>query len=230
MSKFQIWAEVNSMSEKENDKLEKLKEEIVKYSRRMTEKELVLGTSGNISTRSGDRFAITPSNLDYSLMSSKDVLILNMNGEVIFGERNPSSEKLMHLKIYKKREDVKAIIHTHSKYASVIASLELSIPPFLDEMVNYLGGEIKTARYALPGSEELAQNVVEALEDRNGALISHHGTLSCGKDLKTAFENALRLERISEIYIISHIIGKPKSIPEESIELEKAIFEMMKNP
>lgn len=218
------------MNKKENEELEKLKEKIVKYSQLMCEKELVLGTSGNISARFTDRFVITPSNLDYSLMSDRDVLVLDTKGEVICGERNPSIEKAAHLEIYKKRKDVNAIVHTHSKYASALAALERSLPPILDEMVNFLGGEIKTAGYAMPGTSELVKNVINALEDRNGVLLSHHGALTCGKDIKTAFENSLRLERIAEIYMISCAVGKPKSIPEESIELEKNIFEMMKIP
>ena len=209
------------------DKVEKLKEELVKYAKLMAEKELVIGTSGNISVRVGDNVAITPTSVDYSLMKPEDILLLDMDGEVVSGERNPSSEKKMHMEIYKKRENVKAIIHTHSKYASALASLEISIPAILDELVNFLGGEIETAKYSIPGSSDLAKNVIEALEDKNGVLLSHHGALACGKDLKTAFENALRLERISEIYIIANSIGKPKSIPEESIEMEKDIFEMM---
>ena len=209
------------------DKVEKLKEELVKYAKLMAEKELVIGTSGNISVRVGDNVAITPTSVDYSLMKPEDILLLDMDGEVVSGERNPSSEKKMHMEIYKKRENVKAIIHTHSKYASALASLEISIPTILDELVNFLGGEIETAKYSIPGSSDLAKNVIEALGDKNGVLLSHHGALACGKDLKTAFENALRLERISEIYVIANSIGKPKSIPEESIEMEKDIFEMM---
>jgi len=209
------------------DKVEKLKEEIVKYAKLMAEKELVIGTSGNISVRVGDNVAITPTSVDYSLMKPEDILLLDMDGEVVSGERNPSSEKKMHMEIYKKRENVKAIIHTHSKYASALASLEISIPTILDELVNFLGGEIETAKYSIPGSSDLAKNVIEALGDKNGVLLSHHGALACGKDLKTTFENALRLERISEIYIIANSIGKPKSIPEESIEMEKDIFEIM---
>jgi len=209
--------------------VEKLKEEIVKYARLIAENKLVIGTSGNVSARVNEGIAITPTSVDYSLMEPDDVLALDMDGEVVSGERNPSIEKMMHLGIYRKREDVKAVIHTHSKYASAVAALEISIPPILDEMVNYLGGEIKTAKYSMPGSSELAENVVGALEDRNGVLLSHHGALACGKDLKTAFENSLRIERISEIYVIAHIVGKPGSLPEEAIELERDIFEILKS-
>jgi len=215
------------MSKEVKKEIEKAKEEIVKYAKLMEEKGLVIGTSGNISVRVGDNVAITPTTVDYALMKPEDTFLLDMDGEVISGERNPSIEKEMHLEIYKKRENVKAIVHTHSKYASALASLEISIPPILDELVNFLGGEIETAKYSIPGSSDLAKNVAGALENRNGVLLSHHGALACGKDLKTAFENALRLERISEIYIIANSIGKPKSIPEESIEMEKDIFEIM---
>lgn len=206
---------------------EELKNKIVEYARLMEEKGLVIGTSGNISVRDGDVIAITPTSIDYHVMKPEDVVLVDLGGRIIEGERNPSSEIKMHLSIYNSRKDVRAVVHTHSKNASALAALELSIPPILDETVNYFGGEIECAKYGMPGSSELAKNVMESLGNRNGVLLSHHGALACGKDLKSAFENAERLERLAEIFIIASAVGKPESIPEESIDMEKDIFEMM---
>jgi L-fuculose-phosphate aldolase len=206
---------------------EELKNKIVEYARLMEEKGFVVGTSGNISVRDGDVVAITPTSIDYHVMKPEDVVLVDLGGRIVEGERNPSSEIKMHLSIYNNRKNVLAVVHTHSRNASALAALELSIPPILDETVNYFGGEIECAKYGMPGSSELAKNVMEALGNRNGVLLSHHGALACGKDLKSAFENAERLERLAEIFIIASATGKPESIPEESIDMEKDIFEMM---
>ncbi len=206
---------------------EELKNKIVEYARLMEEKGFVVGTSGNISVRDGDVVAITPTSIDYHVMKPEDVVLVDLGGRLVEGERNPSSEVKMHLSIYNSRKDVRAVVHTHSRNASALAALGLSIPPILDETVNYFGGEIECTKYGMPGSSDLAKNVIEALGNRNGVLLSHHGALACGKDLKSAFENAERLERLAEIFIIASSIGKPESIPEESIDMEKDIFEMM---
>jgi len=206
---------------------EELKEELLGYAKKMEQKGLVVGTSGNISARKGDLVAIKPSSVDYDTMMLEDIVLVDLEGRVIEGNRNPSSELKMHLAIYKNRGNVGSVVHTHSKYASVLAILGISIPPVLDEVVNYFGGSIECSKYGLPGSSELAQNAVEALGSRNGVLLSHHGALACGKDLKSAFENATRLERVAEIFVIASTIGKPENVPEESIEIEKDIFDMI---
>jgi L-fuculose-phosphate aldolase len=207
---------------------EKTKRELIHYSKLMVEQDLTLGTSGNLSARIEDVVLITPSNVDYYLLKPDDIVVIDMKGEVIEGNRNPSIEKMMHLGIYNKRKDIGAVVHSHSKFASALAAHDCSIPPFLDEIVNFLGGEIKTAEYGMPGSNELARYTVESLEGKNAVLLSHHGALACGKDLKTAFENAMRVERAAEIYVLSRILGKPASLPKESIEAETDIFEMRK--
>jgi L-fuculose-phosphate aldolase len=206
---------------------EELKKELLGYAKMMKLEGLVVGTSGNISVRKGDVVAIKPSSVDYDTMSIDDIVLVDLEGKVIEGKRNPSSELKMHLAVYKSRANVGAVVHTHAKYASALAILGISIPPVLDEVVNFFGGGIECSKYGMPGSTELAQNAVEALGERNGVLLSHHGALACGKDLKAAFENAQRLERVAEIFIIASTIGKPETVPEESIENEKDIFDMM---
>jgi L-fuculose-phosphate aldolase len=206
---------------------EELKKELLGYAKRMEQMGLVVGTSGNISVRKGETVAIKPSSVDYGTMSIDDIVLVDLEGNVVEGERNPSSELKMHLAVYRSRPNVGAVVHTHSKYASVLAVLGTPILPVLDEVVNYFGGSIECSKYGMPGSSELAKNAVEALAERNGVLLSHHGALACGKDLKSAFENAVRLERVAEIFVIASSIGKPESVPDESIDVEKDIFDMM---
>jgi L-fuculose-phosphate aldolase len=198
----------------------------------MLEAGLVIGSSGNASTRISDTdtVAITPSRVDYTVMEPKDVMIVNLEGEVVEGDRNPSSEYPMHLAVYNAREEVKAILHTHSIYASVLAVLGLPLPPVLDEFVKELGGQIEVAKFALSGSKELAANVFEALGPRDAVLIANHGALCCGYTLREAFHKALLLERASQIYLlaISANKGEPSRISDEAFKSQVAMYEMDK--
>jgi len=214
------------MDEKE---INKLKTDIVEAGKKMLHKGLVIGTSGNISIRiSGeDKMLITPSSVEYDKIEIDDILVVDFKKNVLEGERSPSVETGMHISTYRTRPDIGAIVHTHSVYATAIASLGKTIPPFLDEMVLMIGGEIEVAEYGMPGSRELAQNAVRALGKKNAVLLANHGSLCCGKNLENAFETAELVERVAKIFILSSLLGKPKSLPQEALELEQKIFEMM---
>jgi len=206
----------------------KLKMEIVEAGMRMLHKGLVIGTSGNISIRiSGeDKIVITPSQIEYDKIGVNDIVVVDFKKNVLEGDRSPSVETGMHIGVYETRPDVGAIVHTHSVYASAIASLGKTIPPFLDDIVLMLGGEIEVAEYGMPGSKELAENAVRALGKKNAVLLANHGALCCGKNLEGAFVNAELVERAAKIFILSSLLGKPKNLPQEVVQLEQQIFEL----
>ncbi len=132
---------------------ESQKQEVVETAQQMSEKGLVVGTSGNVSLRFKDSdgrnvIAITPSGLRYDIMRPDDIVIVDLEGQRIEGELAPSIETMLHTGIYKMRKKVNAIIHTHPVYGSVIAVAGLEIPAILDDQVTQIGGEIKVAQYA----------------------------------------------------------------------------------
>ena len=122
-----------------NDNILDFKKEILELCLKLVEKGHVIGSAGNVSVRvkNGDEdiMLITPSGIRYIEMEPTDILTLNMEGKVIDGERNPSVEKDLHLGVYKAREDVNAIIHAHSIYSTVLSTLNLSLPPIIEELV-----------------------------------------------------------------------------------------------
>ena len=206
--------------------------QIVKICKEMLEAGLVIGSSGNASQRimDTDTVAITPSHVDYTVLEPEDVMVVNLEGEVVDGDRNPSSECPMHLAIFKAREDIGAIIHTHSIYASALAVMGLPLPPIIDEFVVYLGGQVEVGKYGMPGGEELATNAVEALGPRNAALLANHGAICCAGTLRKAYHNALLLERVAQIYLLALSTNKgvPSQIPDEALSTQQGLFEMFK--
>jgi L-fuculose-phosphate aldolase len=194
----------------------------------MVENDLVIGSAGNVSIRVGDHVIITPSSIHYTEMSSDDMLVLDMSGNVIEGNKNPSIEFKMHLELYNTREDAKAVVHTHSLYASAMAILNEALPPVIDETVTKLGSHIRVSEYAMPGTKDLAQNVRVALEDRSAALIGNHGAVCIGKTLKEALHLAVLLERTCKVYMIAKQVGTPRQLPEDVVEDEQDVWEMMR--
>ena len=182
------------------------KKDIIETAQRLAQTGLVSGTSGNVSIKLKDKngrvlIAITPSSYPYDLLETENMAIVDSEGRQIEGNLKPSIELWMHLEIYRKRENVSAIMHTHSVYATAMAVAGLNIPPVLDDQVVYLGGEIQVSKHALPGSREMVQNVVSALGDKNAVLIANHGVLSTGCNLRESYDNCRLVERLANIYI-----------------------------
>ncbi|UCD01288.1 MAG: class II aldolase/adducin family protein [Promethearchaeota archaeon] len=213
-------------------RITKLKKKIVELCKILLEEKHVIGSAGNVSARIKDNeneyVLITPSNVNYAEMKPEDILIIDMEGKVIEGERNPSVEKYMHLNVYKEREDVNAIIHAHSIYSTVLSALNLSLPPVMEELVPYIGGEVQCADYGEAGSEELAKSVINALKERNAVLLANHGNLCCGSHLEGAKTVLNYLERGAKIYYLAKLIKDPQLLPEDTVEYEMDIFDIFK--
>ncbi|ABZ84295.1 l-ribulose-5-phosphate 4-epimerase, putative [Heliomicrobium modesticaldum Ice1] len=205
--------------------MENLRHQILHYGRLMIERGLVSGTGGNISCRlpEGDQMLVTPSQMAYDQLTPEDLVIVDiLSGDVLEGARRPSIEQGLHRAIYRARPDVKAIIHTHSRHATAVASTRKDIPPFLDNMVVNFGGGVRTAAHAPIGTPELAEYTVRALGDAPVALLANHGGVAVGKDLAQAFSLAEFLEECAMVYLLSFLAGGPVTLAPEVVERERA--------
>ncbi len=205
------------------------KREVLETAQRMDEKGLVVGTSGNVSQRfkePGGRelVAITPSGRQYDTMRAEDIVLVDMEGQRVEGQLSPSIETMLHVGIYKARKKVCAVVHAHAVFGSVIAVTGRSIPAILDDQVTYLGGEIKVAKYALPGSPELVNNVVATLGTRNAVVLANHGTLTVGRNMREAFNNCELLEKTARVYILAMGLGPLTPLPVDMAEVERSFF------
>jgi L-fuculose-phosphate aldolase len=150
-----------------------------------------------------------------------------MEGQRVEGELAPSIETMLHLGIYRARKKVSAIVHTHAVYGSMVAVAGKAIPPFLDDQVIFLGGEIEVAQYALPGSQELAKNAVVALGTKNAVVLANHGTVTVGRNLREAFNNCQLLEKAARVYLLARSLGDVNTIPLDAMQTEKTLFTAM---
>ncbi len=176
--------------------------------------------SGNVSARCarGARtgFVITPSGLPYDELAAADLVFVD-NAEATIGVRQPSSEWRFHHTIYTARDDVGAIVHTHSPHATALACQQLDIPPF-HYMVAVAGGsDIRCAPYATFGTQQLADHALAALEGRRACLLAHHGVIACGADLKRAFALAVEVENLARTYIAVRALGTPNLLADDEM-------------
>ncbi len=182
------------------------------------------GTSGNISIRTDEGILITPSSLPYEETNPEDIMLLpgdGTSGEFI-GHHRPSSEWKFHADIYKERDDIHAVVHTHSIYATALSMLRRDIPS-VHYMIGVFGGDsIRCADYAHYGSQELSENALIALKDRTGCLLGTHGMIACGGDLKQALWRAGELEALCQQYHLACQIGEPHVLtPQQMVEVRE---------
>lgn len=212
-------------------KYEDLRKQIADIGVKMFQSDMTHGTSGNISIRipGEEKILVTPSSIPYEQIKLKDVLLVDFDGEALEGGRNPSVETPFHIGIYKKRDDVGAIVHSHSVFALAVASSGKKVPVFLDEMFSNIGGELEISKYGLPGSEELAENAVKKIGEKNAVLLANHGAICCGKNLDDAFHVAETVEKICKVFILSSVLGEVKPLPEDGVEYQHMMYEMIKD-
>ena len=193
---------------------------IVKYCNKMISTGLTRGTGGNISifAREEGLVIISPSGIDYETMSAKDVVVMDLEGNVIDGENRPSSEYHLHTVFYKERSDIDAVVHAHPIYASTLSVLGMEIPSayYLNAVCG--GSNVRCAEYALNGTEELAENVFQAMKDRYVVLMANHGLVAGAKDIANAFNKAEEIELSAEIYYKAKLLGEPNLISDEGVQ------------
>ena len=189
---------------------------------------LTVGTWGNISIRDTETglIYIKPSGMPYPDITPDDIVVLNKDYKIVDGTRKPSIEYNFHIGIYNAREDVNCVIHYHPVYSSVFGVLNEDIPGVSEDFVQLVGDKIINCDYALPGTKELAVNLVKAIGNRNAAMIPNHGTVCVGGDFKTAMKTIFVVEKTAHIYILARSIGTPHLISDEDI---KAMQEFAKN-
>jgi L-ribulose-5-phosphate 4-epimerase len=194
--------------------------QVIACCRRLQAEHLVPATAGNVSARvegEPSLIAMTPSATAYDVLEPDDVALVTTAGEVVAGRRAPTSERPLHTLVYARRPEVGAIVHTHSAAASVMAVMGWTLPPILTGLVGAVGGDVRAAPYARPGTPELATLTAEALDDRGACFLRHHGLLAVGPDLAAALMAASLTENAARVYLDARATGAqvPELDPDE---------------
>lgn len=192
-----------------------MKQHVVQHAKQAYEEGLFAGTSGNLSIRDPKTslVAITPTSLPYPGLHADDIVLMTVEGKGVEGKHNPSNEWRMHTRLYQLREDIHAIVHTHSPYATAFAVVHKPIPVTLIEMVFFLYGDVPLAEYQRPGSAELADAAYKVLHNRTACLMANHGVLAVGDTLDRAHIRAVYVEDAAKITSRALVLGEAVPIP-----------------
>ena len=184
--------------------------------------EFFLGTWGNVSIRRGNHILLTPSRVNYDIMTPGDIVIIDMDENKIEGDRNPTSEKEVHRQIYRVRDDLGAIIHAHTVYAMAASTMAIeSVPCIVEEMSQLLGGSIPLAKLYVPAAQhaQLGLAAAEVIGDRSGVILRNHGPVSCGRNMEEAILVAKVIEKACKIFLEAR--GPLCAIPEQYAQSER---------
>lgn len=199
------------------------RKDLVFYGRKIEEKNLTVGPGGNTSARAADVVYIKASGAAFEDATANDYIGIDLKtGKVVGSFKKPSCEILMHLGCYAVRDDIAAVVHTHSPYAVAVASSGQTVPPLFPDHIGLLGTEVPLVDYVVPAGKELADRVVEAAQKHNAILLANHGVVTLGTNVREAYFRALALEAAAQIFILSKLTGGARPLtPEEVREVDE---------
>ncbi len=196
---------------------------IVECGRIIYDRGLTVANDGNISIRLDDeRVLITPAGLCKGRMEARDLLVLNLDGDLLESDSSrglrPSSETPMHLEVYRQRPDVRAVLHAHPIFATTLTVAGLSLPVDMLPEVLLTMGEIPITAFATPSSHEDAEVIRDQIRTHDALLLRQHGSLTVGRNLDEALIHLERLEHVAEVFWRSTMLGNVTRIPPKIME------------
>lgn len=201
-------------------KLEALRDALVVLHAELPRHNLVVWTGGNVSARDPETnlVAIKPSGVRYADLTAELMVVLDLDGRIVEGSLNPSSDTASHLYIYRHRPDINGVVHTHSRFATAFAAVGRPIPVYLTAQADEFGGEIPCAGFALIGDEGIGALVVEGIGQSPAILLKNHGVFTVGTSAVAAVKTAVMVEDIAATVWAALQIGRPDVIPDDAVQ------------
>src|SRR5262252_9302466 len=198
--------------------VESLRADIVEVGRRMYARGYTASNDGNISVRiAPDRLLMTPKSVCKGFMTPDMMCVTDLEGRKLQGDRDPSSEMLMHLEVYRQRRDVQAVVHAHPPIATGFAVAGIPLDrAVLAEVLTTLGS-IPIAEYATPSTKELPEAVRKYIKAHDGMLLANHGALTLGADLFSAYYKMETIEHFAKISLVARLLGNENVLTREEV-------------
>jgi len=201
------------------------KKEIINTGIKLDRYGLIALSGGNISSRmpTGE-ILVSPSGMIYEDMDPDDIIIMDLNGSIIEGNRKPSSDTEAILYIFQKRPDINGIIHTHQPYATAISLIQDELEVNLTTLGNACGGPVKVTPISAAGSVEMGIDTVNHIGSSYAVILAHHGVMTIGKDVKQALYAAVYLEECAKGYLAARAVGPTRSLTPAQIQQSIDVF------
>ena len=199
--------------------LEALRKSVWEANVALPKEGLVTWTSGNASGRDPETnlMVIKPSGVLFEDLTPEDLVVVDMNGNVVEGEHGPSSDTATHLWVYRNRDDVHGMVHTHSNYASAFAVVNKPIPVVLTAIADEFGGPIPCGGYASIGGKEIGEEILRSIGNSVAILMKNHGVFTIGKSVQKALKAAIMTEDVAKTVWLALQIGVPDELPPEEV-------------
>lgn len=185
------------------------RQDIISACKKLDSDGLNRGASGNVSVRDGDDMLITPSAVSYDVIEPDLIARMNLTSDAFEweGPKKPSSEWRFHRDILRARPDINAVVHTHAPYSTILANSRKPIPAIHYMIAAFGGSDVRVCDYARYGTAALSENILVAMDGRNGCLMANHGMVVGGADLTRAMWLAAELEALAHQYYHALTIG-----------------------
>ncbi len=218
------------MTKTVSDAIRRLRRQVSDLHRELTRYELVVWTAGNVSARvpGADLMVIKPSGVSYDDLTPESMVVCDLYGNVVEGDRSPSSDTAAAAYVYRHMPEVGGVVHTHSTYACAWAARAEPIPCALTMMADEFGGDIPVGPFALIGDDSIGRGIVETLQRSNSraVLMAGHGPFTIGKDAKDAVKAAVMLEDVARSVHIARQLGEPHRIAQSDVD---SLFDRYQN-
>jgi L-ribulose-5-phosphate 4-epimerase len=204
------------------DVIKTIRAEVARLHAELPSYQLVVWTAGNVSARipGHDLLVIKPSGIGYDELTPATMVVTDLDGHLVDGDRSPSSDTAAHAYVYKHMPHVGGVVHTHSTYATAWAARGEAIPCVLTMMGDEFGGEIPVGPFALIGDDSIGRGIVETLRDHRSpaVLMRNHGPFTIGPTAKAAVKAAVLCEEVARTVHISRQLGEPLAIAQSDID------------
>lgn len=199
--------------------LEDLRAEVCRLNQQLPAEGLVRMTSGNVSARDPEtnRMVIKPSGVAFADLTPESMVIMDMDGAVVTGSLKPSSDAHTHLVVYRERDDIHGMVHTHSNYATAWAATGQPIPCSLTAMADEFGCDIPVGAFCLIGHEQIGQEIVRTIGTSTAIIMQNHGVFTIGKTPAHAVKAAVMVEDAAKTLAIAKSIGTIRPIEPEDV-------------
>ena len=199
--------------------LPELRAEVCKANMALPEHGLVTWTSGNVSGRDPESglVVIKPSGKLFEELTPENMVVVDLDGNVVEGDLGPSSDTASHVWVYRHRDDVNGMVHTHSNYATAFAAVNRSIPVYLTAIADEFGCEIPCGGYASIGGKEIGEEILRSIGPSVAILMKNHGVFTIGKNVTKALQAAIMVEDIAKTVWLALQIGTPDILSDEEV-------------
>jgi len=199
--------------------LDELRANVCQLNGELPHHNLVAWTSGNVSARdpSTGLVIIKPSGIRFEALTPESMVVVDLDGKVVEGKLKPSSDTFAHVYVYRHRQDVNGVVHTHSTFATAWAAAGKPIPPILTAICDEFGGPIPVGGYAKIGGDEIGQEIIRSIGTSPAILMKNHGVFSLGRTPEAAVKAAVMVEDVARTAFYAMQLGQPDEIPAEEI-------------